>query len=171
MRCPSGAARPSAGSASIPGRGQRTGTTRRWYAPLRPDPPAPMQMAGMPRERGMLASVDAQSSRERIPRWASTERMRASRGASGASLAPGLLPISLIFAVTFAPMTRAFSTSSARATAACSATTSCSIFSSLSERISILARAAAGIALMLTPPSTMPTLTDTFGVDRGSIGF
>lgn len=37
-----------------------------WAPP--PEPPAPMEMAGMPRLRGMLASVEAQSELERMPR-------------------------------------------------------------------------------------------------------
>ena len=40
-----------------------------------PCPPAPIEMAGMPNERGMLASVDEQSSRDRMPRYPSTARM------------------------------------------------------------------------------------------------
>src|SRR6185437_8856711 len=40
-----------------------------------PMPPAPMAMAGMPSESGMLASVEEQSRCERMPRWESTERI------------------------------------------------------------------------------------------------
>src|SRR5436190_18532915 len=43
-----------------------------WALP--PVPPAPMETAGMSRERGILASVEAQSRWERMPRWASTAR-------------------------------------------------------------------------------------------------
>src|ERR1017187_9674774 len=39
-----------------------------------PWPPAPIEMAGMPSDMGMLASVEAQSRWERMPRWLSTAR-------------------------------------------------------------------------------------------------
>ena len=60
------------------------GTTPSVVCAPPPCPPAPMETAGIPRDSGMLASVEAQSSRERIPRWASTERMsRDDRGIAG----------------------------------------------------------------------------------------
>ena len=68
-----------------------------------PCPPAPMDTAGKPSDSGTFASVDAQSIRERMFRYASTDwTIRNSRELSG-SLPPGREPDSLILAERRAP--------------------------------------------------------------------
>ena len=128
-----------------------------------PTPPAPMAMAGVPSDRGILASVEAQSRRDRMPKCASTARIYLRMGASSASAAAGREPISLRREVTWPPEARWFSVSRARSTACSSAPTSSSIFWLLSERMSILARAACAIAFTPAPPSISPTLMADLG--------
>src|SRR5580704_5063364 len=57
-----------------------------------PFPPPPIETAGMPSERGIFASVELLSSRERLPRKVSTLRMVSSRGELSGSLPEGRTP-------------------------------------------------------------------------------
>src|SRR5260221_484861 len=127
-----------------------------WALP--PVPPAPIETAGISRESGILASVEAQSRCDRMPRWASTARKYVRMDAPSASRPAGREPISFSLTATFPPVARSFSTLWARSTADARISTRPSIFSLLSERISTLALASVGIELMLAPPSIMPIL-------------
>src|SRR5262249_17287213 len=127
-----------------------------WALP--PVPPAPIETAGISRESGIFASVEAESRWERMPRWASTARRYVRMDAPSASRPAGREPISFSLPATLPPVARSFSTLCARSTADVRISTSPSIFSLLSERISILALASVGIELMLAPPSITPIL-------------
>ena len=99
-----------------------------------------------------------------MPRWASTARRYCRMGASSGRAAAGREPISRIRTDTLPPVARWFSTSRARSIAVVERSTSSSILLLSSERISTLARAAGGIALMPVPPSISPTLMEDFGL-------
>src|SRR5262249_25619379 len=85
-------------------RARPSGRTHSWdvWAPP-PIPPAPIAIAGIPSERGTLASVEEVSRCERIPRCASTARMYCKIGAVSASAAAGRDPISFSLADTLPP--------------------------------------------------------------------
>jgi len=58
-----------------------------------PVPPPPMAMAGTPRERGMLASVEPRRGSVRRVRWRSTARRVWSNGESSGRAAAGRFPM------------------------------------------------------------------------------
>ena len=89
--------------------GRPDGTTRSVYALRRPDRRRQSRSPACPIDNGMLASVDAQSRWERMPRCASTARMYRRIGAPSASLPPGREPTSFSLADTRPPVDRSFS--------------------------------------------------------------
>src|SRR5579864_901247 len=123
-----------------------------------------METAGIPSDSGMLASVEEQSRRLRMPRNASTARRQFRIGAPSRNSPPGREPISLRRAVTRPPVARLFSASEACATQAARSDAISSIRSGFSDRKSTLARASVGMQLMLVPPWIRPKLKE----DRGT---
>src|SRR5207302_55159 len=109
-----------------------------------PVPPAPMEMASIPWESGMFASVEERSMRDWFPTNSSAARRAASRGESAESSPPGRLPSNSTFHSRF-PLERSrggsISSRTPAAIASRRADSSRVSSSSFSDRMSTLMRA------------------------------
>src|SRR5580704_6735345 len=125
-----------------------------------PFPPPPIETAGMPSERGIFASVELLSSRERLPRKVSTLRIVSSRVELSGSLPEGRTPSDRRVAFTGSLFARAtaFSSRTPDCTASFSADSMTLTCDSCSERRSTFTEALDGMEFTEVPPSMTPKL-------------